>query len=75
MNVDGIKRAADWPFPMEEGLAQAIDELLSAMGREDIFVGDYMDDVQGWARTLPAELDGQVYDYYLRGGWQRDAAE
>lgn len=75
METLGIKRPEDLPFPVPEDLANAITGLLAAMERDDLFIGDYMDDVQGASRLLPDDEDMWVYDYYLRGGWHKDVCE
>lgn len=75
MNVTGIKRASDWPFPMPGYLADDIDKLVDAMARDDEFLDCYQDNVEGAARSVSEEHDKQIYDYYLKGGWHADVVD
>lgn len=72
MNVTGIKRAEDWPFPMPDFLKKEINELVDAMTRDDENLDGYQDNLEGCARNVPERENMILYDYYLRGGWCAD---
>lgn len=75
MNVRGIRRSGDWPFPMPEFTANAIDELVDAWERDDRDIDCYMDEVEGCARGVSPERDRQIYEYYLMGGYRSDVID
>lgn len=75
MNVKGIRRSKDWPFPMPAFTAQAIDELVDAMERDDRNLDCYQDEVEGCARGVSAEHDREIYLYYLEGGYLADVVD
>jgi len=75
MNVQGIKRAADWPFSMPEFLSHDIDALVDAMARDDKNLDCYMDEVEGSARGVEEKHDREIYEYYLLGGWHADVVD
>lgn len=72
MDVSGIRKPGEWPFPIPEITADAIDEYIAAYERDDIYLGDYYDDLDGATREMddPDEED-QVRAYYLLDGWRR----
>ena len=74
MDVTGIKRSCDWPFVMPAFTAEAIDDLVAAMARDDVNLDCYQDEVEGAARGVAEEHDRELYDYYLRGGYRADLA-
>ena len=76
MNVKGIKRPKDLHFEVPEALADAINDLIDAMERDDrLFLDCFMDEVEGRARMVKEEYDDWIYNYYLNGGWHADVVE
>lgn len=71
MDTGGILRPDELPFECPKLLADAINELLSAMERDDIDLDCYMDEVQSSAREVSEENDAWVCEYYLYGGWRK----
>lgn len=69
---NSIKRARDWPFPMPEWFAAEIDELITAMATNSIYLDCIQDNVEGGARSVPPEHYLTIHKYYLQGGWQDD---
>lgn len=67
MNIEGIKTADQLPFPVPRQLADDIAALLAAMERDDMFVDDYFDEVQGSARLLGPRGARQLL-YHGAGG-------
>ena len=70
-----IKRAKDLHFEVPEGLAEAIDELVTAIENKDMFVGLYLDNVQAQARMVEEKYDEWINYNYIEGGWMEHEDE
>ena len=70
MDISGILRPDELPFPVTEVVESAINDLLAAWERDDMaYIDCYLDEVHAAARDLPEEDDAWVRWYYVGGGW------
>ena len=68
-----IRRPEDWPFPIPEITAEAINDLVDAIKRGDRYLGSLYDELDGATREMD-NLDQEtlVRNYYLLEEWDRD---
>ena len=69
-----IRRPKDWPFPIPEITAEAINDLVDAIERGDRYLGSLYDELDGATREMD-NLDQEtlVRNYYLLEEWDSDA--
>ena len=73
MDISHIRKPEDWPFPIPEGTAEAINELLDAYARDQRWLGDLYDNLDGATRDISdIDEETQVRDYYLREQWAKE---
>lgn len=68
-----IKRAKDLPFDMPEFVAYDIDRLVDEIESHGPLVDAAECEVKRSVRDLDPEAEQWCLDYYLRGGWKKDA--
>lgn len=68
-----IRRPKDWPFPIPEITAEAINDLVDAIKRGDRYLGSLYDELDGATREMD-NLDQEtlVRNYYLLEECDRD---
>ena len=68
-----IRRPKDWPFPIPEITAEAINDLVDAIKRGARDLGSLYDERDGATREMD-NLDQEtlVRNYYLLEEWDRD---
>ena len=71
--VPFIRRPKDWPFPIPEITAEAINDLVDAIERGDRYWGSLYDEFDGATREM-SNLDQEtlVRNYYLLEEWNRN---
>lgn len=69
-----IRRPKDWPFPIPEITAEAINDLVDAIERGGRYLGSLYDELDGATREMD-NLDQEtlVRNYYLLEEWDSDA--
>ena len=73
MDVSRILRPEQLPFKVTEDLELAINELISALERDDYLMLDgYLDEVESAARSVSEEHDAWIRRYYVNYGWKKD---
>ncbi|GGI15211.1 hypothetical protein GCM10007377_14770 [Galliscardovia ingluviei] len=77
MDVSRIKGAHDWDFPVPEITAEAIDDFIAALARDErLFMDIYYDAVDSCSREMSNERDEMVIrNYYLGNEWMDDVRD
>lgn len=72
MNIEGVKRPEDLPFPVNDDVRDRINEMLDAKERDDILLDCYEVELELSARDFGGPEGEWIKRYYLQGGWRRD---
>ncbi|MGN0109827.1 MAG: hypothetical protein ACI38B_07155 [Bifidobacterium sp.] len=71
-----IRRARDWPFPIPQITAEAIDELVDAIERGDRWTGSLYDELDGATREMSdPDQETIIRNYYLLEEWAHTDTE
>lgn len=71
MDTSSILRPSELPFEVHPLCAEAIDELIDALSKDDPDIDCYLMEVLGWARAQTEEEDAWIRKYYVDWGWRR----
>lgn len=73
MDISHIKRPEDWDFEIPAITAEAINDLLDALARDERWVGSLYDELDGATREM-SNIDEEtlVRDYYLLEQWDKN---
>lgn len=74
MDVTHIKGVDDWDFEIPEITAEAINDFIAALARDEHhFMDIYLDGIAGCSREMSDPDEEQIIrNYYLHGGWRKD---
>ena len=73
-DFSNVKRSRDWRIYLSSESAEAIDDLVAAIERQDLMNFDlYLEDCAASFRTQSPEDEAELRNYYLAGGWKTDA--